>query len=217
MPPVVTISPANPSASARSAPATVSTPSATTWRSTTSNPATVEPFGQAAPDRSSRVPATTPSDTVSTLACSITAGRPQRGCGAAAASAGVGGAEDGAAGHEHVGAGLGRDRRGPLVDASVDLDGDVEALVVDHLACPADLRHHLVHERLAAEAGVHGHEQQQVDLVEVRLGRLERRLGVDGQADVEAEVPHLVDQLAGVAHLDVHRAAVGPGLRNASR
>src|SRR5205085_2908439 len=52
--------------------ATESVPSATTWWATTSYPAAVSRATSAAPDLSCRVPATTPSDTVSTLASRIT-------------------------------------------------------------------------------------------------------------------------------------------------
>ena len=57
---------------ARRASRTDSTPSATTIRSTTSNPAASRCSASAAPDRSSRVPSTTPSDTVITFASSAT-------------------------------------------------------------------------------------------------------------------------------------------------
>jgi hypothetical protein len=47
-----------------------------------------------------------------------------------------------------------------------------------------------------------------VKLVQPWLAVLERRLGIDGEADVEAEVPHLCDQTGGAAYLDVDGAAV---------
>src|SRR5215212_8465094 len=69
VPPVVTISPAKPSASSTTASPTFWMPSATTRRSTTSKPAPVSSSARAAPLLSSRVPSITPSDTVSTFAC----------------------------------------------------------------------------------------------------------------------------------------------------
>ena len=50
-------------------------------------------------------------------------------------------------------------------DAAVDLEADVEARVVDHLARLARLVERARDERLAAEAGVDRHEQDDVDLV----------------------------------------------------
>ena len=70
-----------------------------------------------------------------------------------------------------------------------------------------------MHERLPAEARVHGHDEQQVDLVEVRLGRVERRLGVDGETHVEVQAAHLREQLTGAIDLDVHRTSVGARVR----
>ncbi len=68
VPPVVTTSPWKLADTRASSPATAATPSATTERSTTVNPAPVSASCRASPDRSSRVPATTPSETVTTFA-----------------------------------------------------------------------------------------------------------------------------------------------------
>ncbi len=88
----------------------------------------------------------------------------------------------------------------------------VEPPVVDLLARPADLRHHLGYERLTAEAGMDGHEQHHVDLIQPLGIVLKRCLGVDGQSGVEAERAHLVDQGLGPSDLHVDRAPVGPRL-----
>ena len=76
-------------------------------------------------------------------------------------------------------------------------------------ARPRDLVEHLGDERLAAEAGLHAHHEQQVDLAEVRLDRVERRLRLEREPDAHPERADLVEQRARVAELDVHGAAVG--------
>src|SRR5438477_1855518 len=68
VPPVVTMTPANPADIDRSASATDSTPSATARRSTTENPCRVKHSWRATPDLSSRVPWMTPSEIVNTFA-----------------------------------------------------------------------------------------------------------------------------------------------------
>ncbi len=71
------------------------------------------------------------------------------------------------------------------------------------------LAHHVGDEALPAETGEHGHAQDEIDLRQVRLDRLERRVGIQRQPGAQAEAAHLRDELVGVADLDVHRAAVG--------
>ena len=67
VPPVVTMRPWNPSARLRRASATSSTPSAQTARPASVQPSAATLSASAAPDRSSRVPWTTPSETVRTF------------------------------------------------------------------------------------------------------------------------------------------------------
>ncbi len=64
-------------------------------------------------------------------------------------------------------------------------------------------------EALAAEAGEHGHAQHEVDIVQIRLHGVERRVGVEGEPGPQPELAHLRDELRGAADLDVHGAAVG--------
>ena len=81
---------------------------------------------------------------------------------------------------------------------------------VDLLARGAHLVEHLGDERLAAEAGVHAHHEQQVDVAEVRLDRVERRLGLEREPDAACRARAIsVEQRARIAELDVHGAAVG--------
>ena len=60
--------------------------------------------------------------------------------------------------------------------------------------------------------GVHAHEEEDVDLLEVRQHRVERRLGVVHEPDPHAVRAHPVEQRPRVAELDVHGARVGAGL-----
>src|SRR3954467_6307057 len=76
---------------------------------------------------------------------------------------GVLGAEDGTAGDEHVSTRVGGHAPRLLVDAAVHLQCDLEAPLVDLGACCLHLVHDVFDERLAAEAGMHGHQQEQVD------------------------------------------------------
>ena len=62
------------------------------------------------------------------------------------------------------------------------------------------------------QPGLHAHHQQQVDLVEVRQHRVDRRLGVQHEPDADVARAQLVEQRARVAELDVHDAAVGAGV-----
>ena len=65
---------------------------------------------------------------------------------------GVGGAEDRGTGDEGVGARLGRLRDRRLADPAVDLQPDARPAAARLVGEPAELRHRLGHERLAAEA-----------------------------------------------------------------
>ena len=94
---------------------------------------------------------------------------------------GVVGAVDRGAGHEHVRARLGAALDGLLVDPAVDLQPDLGAALGDQGAGPAQLGQHDVQEVLAAEARLHGHQQQHVDLGQEVLIGLHRGTGVDGQ------------------------------------
>ena len=59
---------------------------------------------------------------------------------------------------------------------------------------------------------MHAHDEQQVDLVEVRKHGLDGRLGVEHQTDADVAVAQLVEERARIAELDVHDAAVGAGI-----
>jgi hypothetical protein len=91
------------------------------------------------------------------------------------------GAEDRRAGHEHVGAGLGALLDGLLVHAAVDLEPDRGTVLGHQGAGPPQFRQHDVEEVLAAEPGLHRHQQQHVDLGQQVLVRLHCRARVEGE------------------------------------
>ena len=120
--------------------------------------------------------------------------------------------EDGAAGHEHVGPG-GRGHGAVVASIPPSTSRSTPGRPRRRPARTCrHLRHDLAHEALATEAGEHRHAQHEIDAREVRLDRLERRVRIEGESGAQPEAAHLRDELVGVADLDVHRAAVGPGL-----
>ena len=101
----------------------------------------------------------------------------------------IGAAEDGAAGHESVGAGCRDALDVRHLDAAVDLEADVAAGSLDEAAGALDLAQRGVDEALAAEAGVHAHDQDQVDLVDDVLERIQRRGRVEGKPGLTPRSP----------------------------
>src|SRR5450830_1573117 len=87
----------------------------------------------------------------------------------------VGLAEDGGTGHEGVGAGFGGGCDVVDFDAAVDFQHDVAAGVVDPAAHRGNLLQCLGNERLAAEARIDGHDQDDVDLVHDVVKEMQRR------------------------------------------
>jgi hypothetical protein len=126
------------------------------------------------------------------------------------------GAVDRRAGHEHVRAGLRAPLDGLLVDAAVDLEPDLGAVLGYQGAGPPQLRQHDVEEVLAAESGLHRHQQQHVDLWQQFLVRLDGRAWVDrqpgagaGGADGTQRPDRGVHRLG----VDRHVARAGLGVR----
>src|SRR3546814_18610161 len=77
-----------------------------------------------------------------------------------------------AAGDQHVGAGGDRPRRGLCIDAAIDLQIDGAPAGVDLAAQGGDLVQHAGHEALDAEARIHAHAEDEVDIVKHRkIGR----------------------------------------------
>mmetsp|Transcript_2000 Transcript_2000/g.9027 ORF Transcript_2000/g.9027 Transcript_2000/m.9027 type:complete len:298 (-) Transcript_2000:14-907(-) len=111
--------------------------------------------------------------------------------------------EDGGARDEGVGAGV-----DDLVgvgggDAAVDLDPRVNSLGVAHRLDLRDLLNLRLDEGLAAEAGVDGHDQDEVDAVEDVLEAFGGGSGVEDDARLASEVLDLVD---GAVEVDGGRA-----------
>lgn len=150
----------------------------------------------------------------------------------------VGRAEDGAAGHEHVGPGLDKAPARFAVDAAVHLDERVRAAAVYEFAQAARLVDGVLNKLLPAEAGVHRHEHHQVevghDFFQARHGgmRVERHaghhaFGFDLLNDavqvgagfvvyvhyLGAQSLYFTDELLGLHdhQVDVERFAGGPG------
>ncbi len=120
-------------------------------------------------------------------------------------------AEDGRAGDEHVGAGGDDLRRGLGRHAAVDLQ--VDRAVADQLAHARDLGQHGGDEALAAEAGVHRHDADEVDAVEHPGDGLGRGRGVERDAGPGAEVANRLQRAVEMrAGLGVDGQDVGAGL-----
>ena len=211
-----------------SSPATEATPSAITRALDHLEAGRLSASTSAAPERSSRVPATTPSDTVTTLAwrgssASARVSRPSGGRRSAAsrmarAAATGSGWPKMALPATKVSAPA--SAIGTTVSASIPPSTSMTRSRSSRRAMlrgPSDLGDHLRHEMLTTEARVHGHDEQQIDAVQPRLARLERGFRVDRQADVETEAAHGVDQLGRAVDLDMDAAVVGAGLGKASR
>ncbi len=77
--------------------------------------------------------------------------------------------KDGGAGDEDIGAVLDRQSRGLGVDAAVDFDVDLAFARFIPLGGAFHFLHLIGAERLTAEAGMYGHDEQDVDLVQERL------------------------------------------------
>jgi hypothetical protein len=104
------------------------------------------------------------------------------------------GTVDGRPGDEHVRAGVSAPLDRLVRHAPVDLDPDLPAVQAAAFRCPtgapgakqgpgaADLRQHHVEELLAAEAGLHRHQQHHVDLVKQVFVLLDGRARVDAEA-----------------------------------
>ena len=56
---------------------------------------------------------------------------------------------------------------------------------------------------------MHAHEEEDVDLLDVREHRFDRRLGVVGEPDAQTELAHRREERPRVAELDVNGAPVG--------
>src|SRR5690606_6525336 len=110
----------------------------------------------------------------------------------------VGGAKDGGAGDEGVGAGGGDFADVLRLHAAVDLQADRLAQAVDAFAHLAQLVQGRGNEGLTAEARVHRHQQHQVQVFQHPVQHFHRRGRVQHQAGLATLRP---DQLDGPVHM----------------
>ena len=96
------------------------------------------------------------------------------------------------AGDEDVSAVLDRQARGLGVDAAIDFDVDLCCARFIPLGCAFHFSHHRGAERLTAETGMDGHDEQDVDLVEKWLDRFKRRRGIQRQTGATASVANFL-------------------------
>ena len=73
------------------------------------------------------------------------------------------------------------------LDSSVDLQPAVDPCIVDNFPRLLNLLQSVLDEPLPSEAGVHGHEEDGVELVEDVLGGVEGSSGVEDEAGLAAE------------------------------
>lgn len=78
------------------------------------------------------------------------------------------------AGDEGVGSGGAAFGAGEGVDAAVDFEAKLEAALAAPGVDPGDFGQHVAAEGLPAEAGLHGHDEEEVDLGEEGLGEFGR-------------------------------------------
>jgi hypothetical protein len=83
-------------------------------------------------------------------------------------------------GDENVRAVLDRGAGRFRLDAAIDFDAEPAAVGIAPLLRAPNFFHHLRPERLAAETGMHGHDEKQIDRPEIRHDRFERRRGIQG-------------------------------------
>jgi hypothetical protein len=121
-------------------------------------------------------------------------------------------AGDGRTDDQHPGPGVDHYRRRVLVDTPIDLKLSVEPAAVQ---LGANLRHlddHLLPEALPAEAGTHGHAQDEVGLIQKGIDRLVGSLGIERHPGPKTKASRFCQQIARLADLHVDCAAVGPCL-----
>ena len=98
----------------------------------------------------------------------------------------VGLAEEGGAGDEGICAGGEALGGGLRVDAAVDLDFEAEFFLFSPLGGGLDFWEGFGDEGLSAESGVNGHDEEEVDVLEVGAGVVDWGGGVEGKSGLEA-------------------------------
>jgi len=95
------------------------------------------------------------------------------------------GAEDGGAGYQGIGAAGYGEGGGFGVDAAVNFDAEAQAVIGAEAGGGFDFRKDLGHEFLAAEAGLDGHEEEEIDLAQKRQCAGEGGAGAQGETGGE--------------------------------
>lgn len=104
-------------------------------------------------------------------------------------SAHVRGSEEGGAGYDGIGTGPQDVGQGAGVDAAIDFDVVGEAVLVTPCAGGADLVEGFRNQILATEAGLNGHDEEEVDLAEPWFCGGEGGVAIDGEAAAETGGP----------------------------
>ena len=94
--------------------------------------------------------------------------------------------EDGAAGHESVSAGVGHLANVARLDAAIDLQANVAARTFNAAARLFDLAQGAVDKTLPAKAGVHAHDEDEVNVVDQPVQHIQRRRRVERQPRLAA-------------------------------
>src|SRR5256886_5282190 len=125
--------------------------------------------------------------------------------------------EDPGPGDQDVRPGL-RDDRGRVdFDSPIHLEFRLQSLLVEVGPRLADLRDDIGAERLAREARLDGHDEEQIHVGETRDRAVERGRGIQDQAGLHARVADRPDRLPNVViALHVDREVVDPGGRDRS-
>lgn len=123
------------------------------------------------------------------------------------------GGEEGASGDEGVGPGFAAEGAGAFVDAAVDFEAETEAALFAPFVDGSDFFEHVAAEALTAEAGLDGHDENEIDRFQVGEKGVGGGVGFDREAGEAFEGPDFLEGFADrVARFDVDRDHVGAGL-----
>ena len=123
--------------------------------------------------------------------------------------------EIGRACHQDIGTIADASFGGFKIDTTVDLQLTGRVLAVDHFPDRRELWHHVRHELLAAKARLHGHDQDEIDQLQIRRDSLRRGLRLYADSGADACLPDDLQCLQVVLQdigFDVDCDDVRPGL-----
>lgn len=126
----------------------------------------------------------------------------------------VGGAEEGSARHKGVGACGAAFRAGDKVDATVDLQSELQAAFAPPRVELAQLRQHVAAKSLPAETRLHGHDEYQVDLGQQRFDGGRRSVRIENDSVLTAEFADASQgrgMIVGGFDVDADQVGSGPG------